>query len=400
MLTLADIDFLASDVGAQHLAQLAEAELSEAHTLNRLQKLRQHLTQEQAAAVLTMARLRQKALAKFGADAQRLFFLPDALEQASDPQVRAYRAHISGVAGQRVMDAGCSIGADALAFASAGADVLGLDRDPVRIAVARHNAAALGLSARFEVADIRASLPEADLIFFDPARRDAQGRRIHDVEAYQPPLATVLAWNAPRCLVKLSPGVDLAQLTPYSGRVEFISVSGELKEALLWLDGVPAGPSATLLDDEAVHHWPAMAEPESAVSAPRQWLIEPDPALLRAGLVRAFAASVGAYLLDVSIAYLTADAPPVTPWARAWRIRDWMPYHLKRLRAYLREHDVGRVTVKKRGSPITPQALQKQLKLKGGQGRQEAATLVLTRHAGRPIVLICDEHPTNRRLKT
>jgi arsenate reductase-like glutaredoxin family protein len=65
-----------------------------------------------------------------------------------------------------------------------------------------------------------------------------------------------------------------------------------------------------------------------------------------------------------------------------------MPFHLKTLRAYLRERGVGRVTVKKRGSPITPEALTAKLKLTGDESR----TLIMTRHQGKPIVMICADH--------
>ncbi len=62
-----------------------------------------------------------------------------------------------------------------------------------------------------------------------------------------------------------------------------------------------------------------------------------------------------------------------------------MPFNLKKLRAYLREHHVGRVTVKKRGTAVTPESLIPQLKLKGDVSR----TIVLTRFQGAQIVLIC-----------
>jgi hypothetical protein len=107
-----------------------------------------------------------------------------------------------------------------------------------------------------------------------------------------------------------------------------------------------------------VYHWQRTEPPESApLSEPRAWLVEPDPAILRAGLVQDAAASVGGFMLDETIAYFTTDAPPDSPWLRAWRVLDWMPFNLKRLRAYLRQHHVGAVTVKKRGSPIAPEAL-------------------------------------------
>ncbi|MBC7870509.1 MAG: SAM-dependent methyltransferase, partial [Chitinophagaceae bacterium] len=65
-----------------------------------------------------------------------------------------------------------------------------------------------------------------------------------------------------------------------------------------------------------------------------------------------------------------------------------MPFNLKKQRAYLRERNVGTVTVKKRGSALTPEGLIADLKLKGDETR----TLVLTRCAGRPIVMICSDY--------
>lgn len=386
-MTLADLDFLTSAAGARLLDQLAGEDLSEQNTLPLLTRLRRDYTPEQARAALTLAQLRRRAEAKFGAQAQRMFFTAEALEQASDPRISQYRAEAA--AGLRVVDAGCGIGADALAMSRAGGDVLGLDSDPLRVAMARLNAAALGQHARFEVADIRAGLPLAELVFFDPARRDAQGRRIFHVEQYQPPLSIIHEWNAPRIIVKLSPGVDLNQLAAYPGAVEFISVEGDLKEAVLWAGFGWEGRRATLMTEAETLHWPTPeVMPQVPVMAPRGWLVEPDPALLRAGLVQAVAAAFDGAMLDDSIAYFTTETRPVSPWLRAWQILDWMPFQLKRLRAYLRAQAVGQVTVKKRGVAITPEELTAKLRLKGDQSR----TLVLTRYQAQPVVLVCADY--------
>jgi hypothetical protein len=72
--------------------------------------------------------------------------------------------------------------------------------------------------------------------------------------------------------------------------------------------------------------------------------------------------------------------------ARAWIIDDWMPFNLKKLRAYLRERGVGRVTVKKRGSPLSPEELIAKLKLPGNGVER---VIVLTRVLGQPAILIC-----------
>jgi len=385
MLTLESLAFLTSDAGARLLDDLAAQDLDDRHTLTLLTRLRKAHPAEHAAAALEIARLRHKALDKFGADAARLFFTRDALEQASDPLVRAYRARH---APDSVLDVACGIGADSLAFAARGAQVVGIDLDPLRVAIAQANADTLGLAARFQVGDARDPLPvDAALRFFDPARRDSQGRRLHHVEAYLPPLSTVRAWGAAPIQVKLSPAVDSAQLESYGGALAFIAVENDLKEALLTLHTESRGLEAVLLTtDGTAHTWRHTSQAETRpTSPPRAYLIEPNAALLRAGLVQHAAQTFDAYPLDATIAYLTADTPPSSVWARAWTIEAWMPFNLKALRAYLRARDVGTVTVKKRGSPITPEQLTAQLKLKGHESR----TLALTRHNGAPIVMVC-----------
>jgi hypothetical protein len=393
---LPNLEFLTSAKGQQLLERLAGENLADAHTLRLLTVLRKDHTAEQAGSALEMARLRVKAVSKFDDDAHQMFFTRDALEQASDPLVRAYRArdlippNHEGI--YSLIDAGCGIGADSLAFASTGADVLGLDIDPVRVEIARYNAGRLGLKARFEVADIRDGLPDANEVFFDPARRDDQGKRIYDVERYLPPLSIIQSWEHDMIQVKLSPGVDLDQLKSYGGAVEFISVDGDLKEAVLTCgrDFPGYGLFATLLVSDQVYQWNNPGEYTAldrniSIAEPRGWLVEPDPAILRAGLVQDVAEKFSGLMLDETIAYFTTDVKPESPWVRAWQILDWMPFNLKKLRAYLRERNVGNVTVKKRGSPLTPEELIPQLKLKGSESR----TLVLTRLRGQPIVIIC-----------
>lgn len=385
MITLELLEFLASTAGERLLTRLEGEDLSDANTLRLLTAVRKDYPAAEAGAALELARLRKRGAHKFGDDAVRMFFTREALEQASDPLIRRYRS--GSASGRHIIDVCCGIGSDLLAFARAGGDVLGIDLDPVRIAMAQMNAAALGVSARFEVGDARDPLPSADLIFFDPARRTQDGKRIFHVEQYEPPLGLIRAWNSP-VMVKLSPGVDLAQIEAYAGGVEFISVDGDLKEAVLLVNGTErANPLATLLlDDGQVLHWHGGDAPAKApITKPRGWLIEPDPALIRAGLVTDAAVQWDASQLDETIAYLVADQPPETPWARSWQVLDWMPFSVKKLRAVMREQNVGTVTVKKRGTAVTPEILIPQLKLKGSESR----TLVLTRLKGEQIILIC-----------
>ena len=384
-LSLDDITFLRSERGRYFLAAYAGCDTSESNTLPLLTTLRESLSLTEASAVLMTLRLRKKAAAKFPRFASNMLFTDAGLQQASHPAVRRYRAGL--VESGNVLDVCCGIGGDSLAMAAAGKQVLGLDIDPVRIAIARHNAAAMGHRAAFQEADAARPLPPGfGCIFFDPGRRDCQGRRIHQVEQYRPPLSLVRSWQADEIIVKLSPAVDLRQVESYGGQVEFISAQGQLIEALLWLHQAPSPPRATLLTETGVFHLSGGGPAPVEIAAPKAWLFEPDPAVLRAGQVQRLAQDLDAAMIDETIAYLTMDGRTESPWGRCWKILDWMPFQLKRLRRYLTERGVGRVTVKRRGFAMTPEELIARLRLRHGD---ESRVLVMTRCRGKPVVIVC-----------
>lgn len=395
-ITLLTLRALQSPAGAALLAELAEADLSEANTLRLLTDLRKRHPPEIASAALEMARLRIKAREKFGERAARMFFTREALEQATDSRISRYRFQPHDVDDLIAADFGCSIGGDTMALAEAGgALVAGVDLDPVRLAMAQANVTSE--RAVFIQADLLKALPFAGRLafaFFDPARRADDGQRIYSVKDYIPPLSVIQGWRGMAVSVKLSPGIDLDEIKEYGSIVEFISLKGELKEAVLHLSGgapFDAERRATLIDESGTYAqiWRNLlygTEPTLNITEPRAVLYEPDPAVIRAGLVQDLGAELDATLIDSTIAYLTSDQAVQMPFARAWQIEDWMPFNLKRLRAYLRERGIGRVTVKKRGSPITPEELIAKLHL---PGKGEERIVVLTRVKGNPAILIC-----------
>lgn len=383
---------LLTPLGQQVLAEACDCQPRETDYLRHFQTLSQRYPPALAQAALEIAIQRRRAAAKFPF-ADRLYFTREALEQASAYLVAAYRAG-RYPQGTTVFDLGCAAGGDALALAGRGA-VVGVELDPLRLAMARANLAALGLSEQ-------ASWLQADLLappwglnrrlregfaFCDPARREA-GRRVFSVERYAPPLSAVAGWRAafPALGVKLSPGVELAELAGYAAEIEFISVQGELKECVLWFGTLKqAHRSAVLLPGaQRLRLQADEAQPELPLAPPANYLYEPDPAVLRAGLVQKLGGMLGAAQLDPQIAYLTADRQVETPFARCWKVVDWFPFQLKRLRAYLRARRVGRVTIKKRGSPLDPEMLAAGLRLSG----ENHALLFLTHLRGEPIVII------------
>ena len=394
-MNLADLRYLQSPQGRALLAELAAEPLTPDTHLGVAARLRQRVEPEQAQAVLEMALLRQRAARKFSRAAE-MVFTRDGLEQATAEPVAAHRAARFAAAGVgTVADLGCGIGGDALALAATGRAVLAIDRDLLRVAMAQANGEACGVAERLlpVVADLLELPPlPVEAFFFDPARRTASGpraaaaRRIHSVGDYRPPLSLIDRWrpNAAGGAIKVSPGIDYAEL-PVDAEVEFVSLEGEVKEAALWVGDLrtAAARRATLLPGGATLT-DRDGDEIAPVAAPRGYLYEPDGAVIRAHLVAQLAHHLGAALIDPMIAYLTADAPRPTPFARGFRINDAFPFQLKRLRAYLRERGVGRVTIKKRGSPLDPDDLRQALRLQGDQ----QAILFLTQVMGQPTVLV------------
>jgi SAM-dependent methyltransferase len=343
------------------------------------------------AAALTQARLRARARPKLGGLADRLLLTPDGLEQATRPEVAARHARRYAAldGGGRVIDLCCGIGGDLLALAAAGLPVRGVDRDPLTAEVARANAAALGLGDLVEVEcgdALETDLSAGRGVFVDPARRSG-GRRTLDPRAYSPPFDAVagIAAKVPATGAKLAPGIP-HHVLPAGTEAEWVSVGGDLVECALWW-GPLAGPAArraTLLPAGATVT--GNGSERAPVGPVRRYLHEPDGAVIRAGLVGEVAAPHEGTLLDASIAYLATDRPVRSPFLRSFQVTDVLPFSVKRLRDLLRSRGVGRLTVKKRGTAVTPEELRRQMRLTG----DAEATVVLTRVAGAQTVLVVE----------
>ena len=369
--------------GAAALTRAAALTPTDATFLFCFEKVRKHHPAELAKAAVETVILRAKARDKFP-HAERMFFTREALEQASAWPVSTHRARRFARFGT-VADLGCGIGADALALATVVPNVVAIDRDPLRAAMAAANALETA-SIRVELGDVLLDpIPTCDAAFCDPARR-ADGKRFLSVADYTPPPAAVVARFPAGFPIafKLAPGVPHADLDGFDGEAEFVSLGGELKECVLWL-----GPfrtvrrRATVLPTGASLTADVPLDPP-VVTEPQRFVLDPDPAVTRSGLLPKLAAEVGASLLDDRSVFLTSDRFTPTPFAAGYEVEASLPYHAKRLNEVLRQRDVGRVTPVRHGSDLSADDLMKRLKLTGGDHR----FVLLTEVGGRPHVLV------------
>lgn len=361
----------------QALLTEVQARQSEETELALGTRLRREHSPELVAAAMTQVQLRAKAQRKFGDEAATLYFTPDALEQATRRAVADHRAaRLARLGVSHVVDLGCGIGADLLACARAGLNVRGVDLDPVRVAVANANLVALGFEPTVSAGDAETTaLADGEVAFVDPARRDGRGRTF-SLAALTPSWEFVTGLLAGRAVAKVMPGIAHADLPP-AVTAEWVSEGGDLVEASLWGAGfsldvarratvLPGGVELTSRDEPA------------SIGDVLSYLVEPDDAVIRAGLVAEFASDIDGHLIDPHLAYVTTDSSETSPLGRWFRVSEELPFREKALRAALREHDTGALTVKKRGVDIVPDELVRRLKLKGSTPR----TLILTRVSG------------------
>jgi hypothetical protein len=354
---------------------------------------------ELVAAVLSQARLRAKARTKFGEFAARMLFTADGLEQATRLSVASLHAgRFAGAGIDVVADLGCGIGADALAMAALDLGVLAVERDEATAAIASFNLAPFE-AARVELGDATTTdLTGVGGVWLDPARR-ASGSRLNNPADWSPSLdwAFELATTLPTG-IKLGPGLDRelipdGQLSDGSStpiEAQWISVDGEVVELAVWT-GVLARPgvgrAALVLRSGRAAELTSTHDSEDAeAGALGEYLLEPDGAVIRARLIGDLARRLGGRMLDPTIAWITGDTAPETPFGAAFRVVERFPLDAKTLKKELASRGIGTLEIKKRGVDVDPAAFRARLALKG----DASATLILTRIAGARVALLAE----------
>lgn len=350
---------------------------------------------EVATAVVQQSQLRFKARAKFGPFADSMVFTQAGLEQAT-------RLNIAGLHAKRytradikkVADLGCGIGADSLAFASADIDVTAVELDETTAAATTLNLMPWPNARVVNTDAMSFDLDGFDGVWLDPARRttDTSGTsRIFDPEAFSPPLSFVekLADRGLAVGVKMGPGLPHTAI-PANCEVQWVSVNGDVTEAALWF-GPLARPNirraALVINEHGANEITSALDfdPDAAlrgdvpVGPIPSYVYEPDGAVIRAGLIDELLKTTGGHLLDPHIAYFGTDALVRTPLARAYKVLQVRPYHVKNLRSWVKTEKIGVLDIKKRGMDVTPEELRKVLLAGTGKGAKNKATLILTR---------------------
>jgi SAM-dependent methyltransferase len=382
-------DALLSPAGARLLDRLRGVVVAPSQTLALAAELRAEYPPDLVAAALTQHGLRVSARAKFSR-ADDMLFTRDGLEQASSDLTAAHSARrFTGL--DVVADLCCGIGGNLTALAAAAHRVVGVDTDVDALRFASHNVAVYGSRADFavvraDVRDLRYGEPGGAplaAVFIDPARRSG-GRRLRAGDS-EPPLGWCydLAGHVPSVCIKAAPGLD-RELIPSGWEAEFVASGRALKEALLWSPAFASTQRrATILPAGAT----LVASPGDPVPVadPGEYLLDPNPAVTRAGLVQELGREFCAWQLDPMTAFLSVDRSVDTPFARTLRVVDSMPWHERSVARRLRDLGIGTVDIRRRGLAGDVDLIRRRLRLRGDR----SAIIVLTRRADQPWGLIC-----------
>lgn len=371
----AEYRVLTTDEGRRLLDEVAALGTIHPAGLDRLRKLAPPAT---VAAALRLVEARRKGAAKFDR-AGSMWLDPVGVEQATaGPVARHKAARFEG--SPAVVDLCAGVGGDAIALADR-APVIAVDLDPGNGRRLRWNAGVYGVADRIVSVRARAedfAFPEGVRIHIDPDRRADRDRRARALEDYAPGPAfwSSMMESVPGGAIKLSPAADFARVAPIgSGReVELVSLNGECKEATVWFGNLatcrrratvlPSGATWTDGDGEA------RLVP---IAAPVGWIFDPDPAILRAGLLDRFAGAHGLARAADGIDYLTAPEKVESPFLSAFAVIERTSLDPKRMKEMLRRHGIGRLEIKVRGIDLAPETLRARLDLKG----DESATLLI-----------------------
>ncbi len=385
-----DVELARWLISPQGTEALAWAGSLSGELARRVKRLRESLSPEQAAAVLQQVELRERARTKFTA-AERMFFTPTGLEQATDERIAQHKAE--RFRGRRqVYDLCTGIGGDLIAL-TAVSPTTGHDLNDTAAVFAQANVA-VAIERHVEVtcSDVTTlDLSQCEAWHLDPDRRP-DGRRTTRVELHEPSadaISTLLSRND-NAAIKLAPAATWPQAWTARAEWEWISQGRQCRQLVAWFGDLAREPGkrrATLVTDAGVASASMVGEagvsPRIAAGVQR-FVFEPDVAVLAAQLVGALAERHGLAALASGASYLTGESEPDDPLVSCFEVEEVLPLDLKKLKSHLAERNVGHLEVKVRGVDLDPVQVRKRLAPRGSA----AKTLLLTRVGARHVAIV------------
>jgi THUMP domain-like len=362
------------------------------------------LTAPQLSLLREQTELRRRSSMRFP-DPQNWLWTTRSLAQASDWWCAKFKASLFPPQ-VHVADGCCGAGVDLVALAMRGL-ATGIDRDPVLVELANANLAAHNLPPTAVAGELpkdfsRQTANGSRWLHLDPDRRatNSMDRRLRKSEDFNPSLSESFEMMrlAAGAILKLAPGTVIDPQVESAFRNEvglircWLGNLGECRQQLLLTGELAASDLATAVSNptgQANFRAAVLCEPNVQAEVmsgpfqethmgelnPRRFVYDCHPVLHAAQLQSLWAESVGAQPLGTSQGYFTSDLAVNSAWAQRFEVVDVLPWDQRRVKRWLREHQIGEVEVKKRLLQLDANEHQRQLR---GAGDAKI-TLLITR---------------------
>ena len=321
---------------------------------------------------------RQTALKKLPswAAVERVLYPPHLnMEQCSSEQTARYKAGLAG-SGDTYVDLTGGLGVDFYWMSQGFKQRYYVERNAELCELVEHNFRTLGHSCSVcccDTATYLTSMPHADVVFLDPARRNEHGGRTYDIKDCTPnilELLPLLMEKADKVILKLSPMLDWPKAVDdlqYVREVHIVSVDNECKELLLVLEQTERPLRLVCVNNNQIfevssHSSPLTSHPSPLT--PEQFLYEPNASIMKAGCFDALAqqypvcqVSANSHLFLSSVEI--EDFP-----GRRFQICAISSTNKQSLKTSLAGIDRANISV--RNFPLSVEQLRKKLRLKDG----------------------------------
>jgi 16S rRNA G966 N2-methylase RsmD len=341
---------------------------------------------------------RQTALKKLPswAAVERVLYPPHLnMEQCSSEQTARYKARLAG-SGDTYVDLTGGLGVDFYWMSQGFKQRYYVERNAELCELVEHNFRTLGHSCSVcccDTATYLPTVPHADVVFLDPARRNEHGGRTYDIKDCTPnilELLPLLMEKADKVILKLSPMLDWRKAVDdlqYVREVHIVSVDNECKELLLVLEQTERPLRLVCINNNQIfevssHSSPLTSHPSPLT--PEQFLYEPNASIMKAGCfaalmqqypIRQVSANSHLFLSSVEI----EDFP-----GRRFQICAISSTNKQTLKETLA--GVSRANITVRNFPMSVEQLRKKLHLKDGGDTYIFAT---TKADGAHCLYIC-----------
>lgn len=332
--------------------------------------------------ILNQIKARQKAQKKLPSWANNFDLIlphPDVIEQASSEATATYKSTL--LRGKNLIDLTGGSGIDSVALAQNFEHITIIEQDTYTSAVLKHNMEIFLQNKNTVIVgkseDNIEVINKNNFIYIDPQRRDLQRKGYIKLEDYKPNILEILPQITNKTeglLIKTSPMLDLWQAVEdlkFVHEIHIVEWQNDCKEVLYLLNfknTISANDiflQAVQINDDgkAVSKITFTRQQEEnmtdEISAPKTYLYEPGPALLKSGAFRMIARTYNITKLHKHTHLYTSDEKIENFPGRIFKIQNITAANRKEI-----PYEKANLTT--RNFPETVEKLRKKLKIKDG----------------------------------